>query len=151
VADTLRERILRGILPPGTRLSSSRRLAGDLGVSRTTILTAYESLKAEGYLTSRTGSGHFVAEDLPLPPTAPTAKAPTVRSDQTDGAAHRLSQWGMRAVGHRSQRILAGRAGQSEPIQYDFLFGLSLTDVFPHAAWKRAVSKRGLTATVIPC
>ena len=36
-----------------TRLPSSRALADDLGVSRTTTLLAVQQLQAEGYLTGR--------------------------------------------------------------------------------------------------
>ena len=50
---------------PGTRLPSSRALAADLGVSRTTTLLAVQQLLAEGYLTARRGSGTFVADELP--------------------------------------------------------------------------------------
>ena len=54
--------ILGGTLVPGTRLPSSRALADDLSVSRTTTLLAYEQLLAEGYLAARRGSGTFVAD-----------------------------------------------------------------------------------------
>src|SRR5688500_16629430 len=62
---SLRKAILNGVAPPGTRLPSSRALAADLGVSRTTSLLALELLLAEGYLTTRHGSGTFVADELP--------------------------------------------------------------------------------------
>lgn len=47
---------------PGTRLPSTRLLARMLGVSRNTILTAYEELAAEGLVTGRIGSGMVVAD-----------------------------------------------------------------------------------------
>jgi GntR family transcriptional regulator / MocR family aminotransferase len=61
----IRRAILDGIVPSGTRLPSSRDLAADLGVSRTTTVLAFDQLVAEGYLTGRAGSGTFVARDLP--------------------------------------------------------------------------------------
>src|ERR1700688_10419 len=61
----IRRAILEGALRPGTRLMSSRALAADLGVSRITTLLALEQLQAEGYVTSRRGSGMFVAHELP--------------------------------------------------------------------------------------
>jgi GntR family transcriptional regulator / MocR family aminotransferase len=57
--------ILDGVVGPGTRLPSSRALADDLGVSRTTTLLAVQQLEAEGYLAGRRGSGTFVADELP--------------------------------------------------------------------------------------
>src|SRR5262249_52754779 len=53
----LRRAILNGDLPPGSRLPSSRALARSLGVSRNTVLNAYEALSAEGLLTGKIGSG----------------------------------------------------------------------------------------------
>jgi GntR family transcriptional regulator/MocR family aminotransferase len=61
----IRRAVLDGIVPPGSRLPSSRALADDLAVSRTTTLLAFEQLTAEGYLVGRRGSGTFVAHELP--------------------------------------------------------------------------------------
>jgi GntR family transcriptional regulator/MocR family aminotransferase len=61
----IRRAILDGVVEPGTRLPSSRVLAVDLGVSRTTTLLALDQLHAEGYLTARRGSGTRVAHELP--------------------------------------------------------------------------------------
>src|SRR5262249_31894695 len=61
----VRRAILDGVLQAGARLPSSRALAEDLRVSRTTTLLAYEQLIAEGYLETRRGSGTFVADELP--------------------------------------------------------------------------------------
>lgn len=57
-----RDLILSGRLPPGRRLPSTRALAAEQGVSRTTAVTAYDQLVAEGFLDSRRGAGVFVAE-----------------------------------------------------------------------------------------
>src|SRR5262245_27899028 len=61
----LRRAILDGVLTPGTRLISSRALATELAVSRTTTLLAFDQLLAEGYVSARHGSGTFVARELP--------------------------------------------------------------------------------------
>ncbi|SEP97313.1 PLP-dependent aminotransferase family protein [Lentzea albida] len=57
----LRRAIRDGRLPPGTRLPSSRDLAAQLDVARGTVTSAYTQLVAEGYLTTRRGSGTTVA------------------------------------------------------------------------------------------
>src|SRR5262249_12182039 len=49
----VRRRILDGTLPPGVRLPASRSLAGELGLSRNTVVNAYEQLLAEGYLEGK--------------------------------------------------------------------------------------------------
>ena len=63
VADFLRGKIASGAIPPGSRLPSSRQLLNKLGVSRTTIITAYSQLLADGYIEGQIGSGTYVAHD----------------------------------------------------------------------------------------
>jgi GntR family transcriptional regulator/MocR family aminotransferase len=63
----LRSAILSGRLRPGTKLPSTRELASQLGVSRSAAVAAYEQLFAEGYTSSRHGSGTYISSDLPEP------------------------------------------------------------------------------------
>jgi len=57
VLDLLRGAILHGALPAGSCLPSTRTLAAQWGISRNTILHAYEELAIEGLIAGRTGSG----------------------------------------------------------------------------------------------
>ncbi|HEX2919261.1 MAG TPA: PLP-dependent aminotransferase family protein, partial [Edaphobacter sp.] len=61
----LRREILEGRLRPGTRLPATRDLAAEYGLSRGTIVTAFEELKAEGYIEGSVGSGTYVSKVLP--------------------------------------------------------------------------------------
>ncbi|MEU8350997.1 PLP-dependent aminotransferase family protein, partial [Streptomyces sp. NPDC048845] len=61
----IKREITEGILHPGTRLPSSRALSGDLDVSRSVVVEAYEQLIAEGYLEAVRGSGTRVVRHLP--------------------------------------------------------------------------------------
>src|SRR5215831_12629578 len=65
VYQRLRAAILLGQLLPGTRLPSTRQMAIDLGVSRNTLMSAFDQLMAEGYVEGRVGSGTFVSPTLP--------------------------------------------------------------------------------------
>ncbi|WP_196209161.1 PLP-dependent aminotransferase family protein [Citrobacter sp. Res13-Sevr-PEB04-36] len=56
--------ILEGSLKPATRMPPSRDLAGELALSRNTILRVYEQLQAEGYISARTSSGTFVTDSV---------------------------------------------------------------------------------------
>jgi GntR family transcriptional repressor for pyruvate dehydrogenase complex len=56
--------ILRGILRAGERLPAERELAERLGVSRPSLRDAVSELQDRGLLTSRAGSGIFVADVL---------------------------------------------------------------------------------------
>nr|WP_218583899.1 PLP-dependent aminotransferase family protein [Pseudomonas akapageensis] len=59
----IRQQILAGRLPGGTRLPSTRTLCKEQDLSRITILNAFDLLTAEGFLTTRTGSGTFVCAE----------------------------------------------------------------------------------------
>ena len=63
----LEDALQRGGLAPGTVLPSSRALARTLGVSRNTVLTAYDELKARGLIRGRRGAG-MSAVSRPAPP-----------------------------------------------------------------------------------
>jgi len=60
VYNQLRQAILEQELPAGARLLSTRALARALGVSRNTVLNAYEALVADALLAARKGSGTHV-------------------------------------------------------------------------------------------
>lgn len=57
LAERIRLLIADGRIPPGARLPSERELTEALGVSRTTVASAYRELRDRGYLASRRGSG----------------------------------------------------------------------------------------------
>lgn len=61
----MKRAILDGGLHPGDRLPSTRMIARDFNLSRTTVLNAFDQLSAEGYLEGRTGSGTKVASYIP--------------------------------------------------------------------------------------
>lgn len=60
VYEVIRRAITEQVLPSGSRLPSSRDLAGDLNVSRNTVLAAFDQLLDEGYVAAKTGSGTYV-------------------------------------------------------------------------------------------
>jgi len=61
----LQQAILSRELPAGARVPSSRLLAAELGIARNTVTQVYEQLVLEGYVTSATGRGTFVADTSP--------------------------------------------------------------------------------------
>ncbi|MER7702082.1 PLP-dependent aminotransferase family protein [Kitasatospora sp. NPDC097605] len=87
----IKEEIAAGVLHPGTRLPSSRRLAGDLDVSRSVVVEAYGQLVAEGYLEAAQGSGtrvveHLSRQDTVVPTLLDEGWIPAVRWDLRTGA-----------------------------------------------------------------
>jgi DNA-binding transcriptional MocR family regulator len=64
IYETLREGILTGALPVGTRLPPERSLATRLEVNRSTVVHAYRDLAADGLIDQRVGSGSRVAATM---------------------------------------------------------------------------------------
>lgn len=110
----MRDRILHGQMPAGQRVPSTRALAISLDVARSTVVSAYDRLKEEGYLQSTTGAATRVAA-FPVPPL--------------------LGQTAARS--HTSPRITEfATGGLFEP-------GVPDVSTFPHAAWARCLGSRG--------
>jgi GntR family transcriptional regulator/MocR family aminotransferase len=62
IVEQIRARILEGDLPAQMPLTPSRQLALELNVSRQTVVNAYEELCAQGYCSSKVGSGTVVLD-----------------------------------------------------------------------------------------
>ncbi len=60
LAAALRAAISEGTLTAGARLPSSRTLAAELALARSTVVGVFEQLSAEGYIAAAPGSGHYV-------------------------------------------------------------------------------------------
>ena len=119
----LRDAILEGRLSRGQRLPSTRSLAGELGISRLPVLTAYDQLLHEGYLVGRVGAGTFVAPSVP----SRQERASTVPDLRSRPSQARQAQSSTRT----------DRAQSLGP----FRVGLPALDQFPQKAWSRLVSR----------
>ena len=128
VFDRLRQGILSGALPSGSRLPPTRALATELGVARQTVVLVYERLAAEGYVRARTGSGTYVSRDLPDAAPAPAAPPQT--------AANALSRRGSVLA-----NIPASAAVRSTPEGSLLAGGLPAPDLFPLRAWSRCATR----------
>ena len=67
VAASIRAAILTGELEPGQQLPSGQELADFFGISRVTVLSAIRTLREEGFVRSRSGSGVYVRDQASLP------------------------------------------------------------------------------------
>ena len=65
LANQLMGLIREGQMRAGQKLLGSRQLAILLNIHRKTVVQAYDELLAQGWLESKTGSGTYVAENLP--------------------------------------------------------------------------------------
>jgi GntR family transcriptional regulator/MocR family aminotransferase len=116
----LLDAVRTGRLEPGERLPPTRALATDLGVSRTTVATAYDRLVAEGYLSARVGAGTFVADAArPVrPPRRGTDLAPRPGWD------------------HHPRPT----SGSAPKPAHDFRVGIPDARLFPFDTWRRLVT-----------
>jgi GntR family transcriptional regulator/MocR family aminotransferase len=125
IYSSIRRSILEGLIGGHCRLPSTRALAVELGVSRTTVLLALENLRAEGYLVSRPRSGTFIAKDLP----DRVLQAPARR---TSGLVHPEFSARGRAL---AQARWPARRDPTFPRA--FRLGTPAVDLFPLRLWSR--------------
>ena len=114
--DALRATILDGRLGPGVRLPATRDLARQYQLSRGTVVTAFEQLRAEGYVRGRIGSGTYVNVVLPDALLATgTGPRGAARARSSSKAGRRLSAFARRIEPFPTSpapRIRAFRANQ---------------------------------------
>jgi len=125
LAHALRELIVTAVLRPGDRLPSSRTLAADLGLSRTTVVDVYDQLTAEGLIVSRVGDGAYVSADAVARPARPAA----------DGRPARLA----RLAGEASEQFLPRIAHPAVPRA--FVTGTPAYDAFPMPLWSQLTAR----------
>lgn len=128
--EQVRSLIADGRLRPGARMPASRILATDLGVSRNTVVLAYERLAAEGYLEMRSPIGVFVARNVIFD--SPSLPKALVTPDE-DGPVHRDPRIVFRGESH----IVA--PSPDPLVRYDFWVGRPDARLFPAKAWEKAL------------
>lgn len=137
---TLQQQIYRGIrrciegglIDANYRLPSTRALAADLGVSRTTALLALEQLSAEGYVVARRGSGMFIAPRLPER-RVPAAARPDAREPRPPRVSR--PPFSRRGTALAATTAPDRRTPATPPRA--FRLGTPALDLFPHRTWSR--------------
>ncbi|HYW76304.1 MAG TPA: PLP-dependent aminotransferase family protein [Gammaproteobacteria bacterium] len=132
----LRASVLDGRLAAGERIPPSREMAAISGLSRNTVLHAYERLGAEGYVVCRRGAGTFVARGV-VPAMPAPSRVPADRSLRLSRFAQRARQ-GAPTLSAAWQR----RSPSSRTAPYDFQYGEPMADRTAWQAWRRHLSRR---------
>jgi GntR family transcriptional regulator/MocR family aminotransferase len=137
----LRAAILEGRLRPGARLPATRDLARHYGLSRGTILDAFEQLKAEGYVEATVGSGTYVTRILPdrLLEVARPTRGRAVR----EGTAERREPRRLSAYGRRVGLFENLESGPARA----FRAHQPALDLFPTTLWAQIAARRLRRAT----
>jgi len=132
----LRESILKGELAPGAQLPATRVMAGEAGVSRNTVLLAYDQLRAEGYVEGHVGAGTFVARELPDDVPAPRTRPKRAEPGTQEPAL------GISAYAERARIIHApSMAPTVRSIRHDFRYGLPGVAEFPRDTWRKLLAR----------
>ena len=118
IYEGLSQLIIAGKLQSGAQLPATRTFAGELGVSRSTVVTAYDQLIAEGYGEARAGAGIFVCD---------------VGAFSTLGKPHK-------SVTPKQTSPSPKRPRYFEP-------GIPDMRLFPYEAWGRHVSRSARSST----
>jgi len=139
IYEGLRLAILKGDFKSGARLPATRPLAVELGISRMTVVNAYEQLFAEGYLESKTGAGTFVASELPET-LLHTPENKTQSANKVADAPRPLNisahgRW--LAETRYADVLVVERASKFLPFQH----GLPAVEEFPFEIWSRIAQK----------
>ncbi|WP_459616661.1 MocR-like pyridoxine biosynthesis transcription factor PdxR [Bordetella sp. 2513F-2] len=129
VYELLRAQIADGTLPPGAAAPSTRALAAELAISRTTVTSVYEQLAAEGFLVTSPGRAARVASPFATPAPLPAGRPRRLR------AALPLSAYGRRLAQAGMPQALATATDMPA---IDFRYGSVALRDFPAQVWRRA-------------
>ncbi len=130
----IRESILAGRLQAGAGLPSSRSLAEELGVSRNTVILAFDQLVAEGYVEGSPRSGTRVSAVPARPPNPDRASRP---GPGPSARGRALVEVRIPALTRRDASAIPFRAG------------VPALDEFPVALWSRLTTRRWRRAPVL--
>lgn len=119
IYEHVRKEIREGRLPAGERLPSTRSLAENLQVARSTVDTAYAQLQGEGYIESRVGSGYYVC-----------------RIDELFSMDHTGRESEEHSTAYPAERE-KGKKRAAEASLIDFSPGATDMSRFPFGVWKK--------------
>ena len=130
IRQKLVDAIVQGTFPGGSRLPSSRKLAGQLGVARNTVVLAYEQLIEEGFLQSRQRSGIFVNKNI--------LEEPVAFQAQPDSEPGVDARWQERIRIEASTKPGFQLPGNWQSYPYPFIDGRFDVSLYPSSQWREA-------------
>lgn len=128
IYEALRDQILSRVYGTDGLLPSSRALADEMGVARSTVTVAYEQLAAEGFIETRQGARPRVARAVVERGRAPVASRLSARKARLSAFGERLRQDPPHWTAPPRRLVANFRYGELSPSD------------FPVLAWKKAVT-----------
>lgn len=130
LARSLKQAIRSGQLQSGSKLPSTRMLSENLGLSRNTVLRAYEQLRIERLGVMREGSGTYVGDV----PSMHAPAAPPRQVEPQSAYAARIRDLPPLTIG-----------GGAPGIRYDLQYGAPLVNTKLVSAWSAALATAAAT------
>ncbi|MEH6631220.1 MAG: PLP-dependent aminotransferase family protein [Halopseudomonas aestusnigri] len=134
IVQQLRKMVLGGELKAGQRLPATRVMMRELGVSRSTVIAAFEQLVAEGYFTSTVGKGTFV--DMNVQPTKMNENSLNLEKNKVVG-------YSSSSISKRGKTIISNfSSSEFHPtVPRAFAPNVPAIDLFPYKTWSRIENK----------
>ena len=135
IRETLVTAILGGQIPSNEPVPSTRQMAKRLGVSRNTVVLAYQALVDDGFLVSRERSGFYVNDEV----LQGMASRPELPSEPSNRPIDWEGRFRIRPSAQ--DNIVKPQDWQAYP--YPFIYGQVDMELFPITEW-RDCSRRAL-------
>ncbi len=140
IREALVSAILDGQLAQEEPIPSTRKMAKSLGVSRNTVVLAYQGLLDDGYLAAKERSGYYVSDRALAAMPAKMAKPPTPEEEKKSPI------WTHRLVSHPAEQENISKPLDWQTYKYPFIYGQVDHNLFPLAEWRdcarQALGKR---------
>jgi GntR family transcriptional regulator/MocR family aminotransferase len=127
----LQRMIVTGVLPPGSKVPSTRALSEQLTVSRGSVVIAYQRLAAEGYLESQSTTATYVSRNPP---------DMFIQSGSRDPSTARPENSNVSAIASPVQSPKLFDPEQDK-LLCDFRLGRAEKAFFPIKAWRRLIAE----------
>jgi GntR family transcriptional regulator / MocR family aminotransferase len=125
-------------------IPSTRKMAKSLGVSRNTVVLAYQGLLDDGYLVARERSGYFVS-DKALTETPAASARPQPKAEPKPSI-----NWSTRLKQNAAEYEFPNKPQDWQKYPYPFIYGQVDHNLFPLAEWRecnrQALGKKWLGA-----
>ncbi len=145
IREALVSAILDKQLDQAEPIPSTRKMSKSLGVSRNTVVLAYQGLLDDGYLVARERSGYYVASKALEDPVAPPRSSP----QRTASQRHEVN-WKARFTSTPSIQENPIKPLDWQSFTYPFIYGQVDHNLFPLAEWRecnrQALGKKWLGA-----
>ena len=124
------EAILSRAILPGDKLPSSRALADQLGISRNTVVLAYQALIDTGFIEARERSSHVVSSEAPV-----GSLEPQVNNEEQAGSGGEVN-WDDKLVSSCSDIRPVAKPLNWREYPYPFVYGQVDDELFSLTAWR---------------